>query len=140
MPLSLLNHSALALFAQRTRIPASARSIGFCVIWVCIRSSSSSPMHIPSTEFQEELGEWNPITRQQITDFLASKLCCYCILLPVVSLQEKPRLGSCKVQKSVHAQRFQEVCLKPCRLRWKTTRGRRSSPRAPAGPVESRCR
>jgi len=29
MPLSLLNHSALALFAQRTRIPTSARSIGF---------------------------------------------------------------------------------------------------------------
>jgi len=32
MPLSLLNHSALALFAQRTRIPTSARSIGFCAI------------------------------------------------------------------------------------------------------------
>ena len=29
MPLSLLNHSALALFVQRTRIPTSARSIGF---------------------------------------------------------------------------------------------------------------
>ena len=42
MPLSLLNHSALALFAQRTHIPASARSIGFCAIWVCISSSSSS--------------------------------------------------------------------------------------------------
>jgi len=42
MPLSLLNHSALALFAQRTRIPTSARSIGFCAIWVCISSSSSS--------------------------------------------------------------------------------------------------
>jgi hypothetical protein len=41
MPLSLLNHSALALFAQRTCIPTSAR-IGFCVIWVCISSSSSS--------------------------------------------------------------------------------------------------
>jgi hypothetical protein len=37
---SLLNHSALALFAQRTRIPTSARSIGFCVICVCISSSS----------------------------------------------------------------------------------------------------
>jgi len=37
-----LNHSALALFAQCTRIPTSARSIGFCVIWVCIRLSSSS--------------------------------------------------------------------------------------------------
>ena len=34
-------HPALALFAQRTRIPTSARSIGFCVIWVCISSSSS---------------------------------------------------------------------------------------------------
>ena len=42
MPLSLLNHSALALFAQCTRIPTSARSIGFCAIWVCISSSSSS--------------------------------------------------------------------------------------------------
>ena len=42
MPLPLLNHSALALFAQRTRIPTSARSIGFCVIWVCISSRSSS--------------------------------------------------------------------------------------------------
>jgi len=42
MPLSLLNHSALALFAQRTRIPTSARSIGFCAISVCISSSSSS--------------------------------------------------------------------------------------------------
>ena len=41
MPLSLLNHSALALFAQRTRIPTSSRSIGFCAIWVCISSSSS---------------------------------------------------------------------------------------------------
>ena len=40
MPLSLLNHSALALLAQRTRIPTSARSIVFCVIWVCISSSS----------------------------------------------------------------------------------------------------
>ena len=42
MPLSLLNHSALAFFAQRTRIPTSARSTGFCAIWVCISSSSSS--------------------------------------------------------------------------------------------------
>ena len=39
---SLLNHSALVLFAQSTRIPTSARSIGFCAIWVCISSSSSS--------------------------------------------------------------------------------------------------
>jgi len=36
MPLSLLNHPALALFAQRTRIPTSARSIGFCAIWVVL--------------------------------------------------------------------------------------------------------
>ena len=40
-PLSLLNHSAFALFAQRTRIPTSARSIGFCAIWVCISSCFS---------------------------------------------------------------------------------------------------
>ena len=42
MPLSLVNHSALALFAQCTRVPTSAHSIGVCVIWVCISSSSSS--------------------------------------------------------------------------------------------------
>ena len=42
MPLPLMIHSALALFAHCTRIPTSARSIGFCVIWVCIRLSSSS--------------------------------------------------------------------------------------------------
>jgi len=53
MPLSLLNHSALALFAQRTRIPTSARSIGFCAIWVCISSSSSSG-YFPSDEVQDE--------------------------------------------------------------------------------------
>ena len=47
MPLSLLNHSELALFAQRTRIPTSARSIGFYVIWVCF-SSSSKPIYLPS--------------------------------------------------------------------------------------------
>jgi len=34
----LMKHSAFALFAQRTRY----RSIGFCVIWVCISSSPSS--------------------------------------------------------------------------------------------------
>jgi len=44
MTLPLMNHSALALFAQCTRIPTSARSIGFCVIWVCISSSSSSSL------------------------------------------------------------------------------------------------
>ena len=49
MPLSLLNHPALAFFAQRTRIPTSARSIGFCAIWFCISSSSSS-----------ELVQWGP--------------------------------------------------------------------------------
>ena len=43
----LMKHSALTLFAQRTRIPTSARSIGFCVIWVFISSSSSSNFHVP---------------------------------------------------------------------------------------------
>ena len=47
MLLSLLNHSALALFALHTRILTSARSIGFCAIWVCISSSSSCrPNHV----------------------------------------------------------------------------------------------
>jgi hypothetical protein len=40
MTLPSLSHHGLALFAQRTRIPTSARSIGLCVIWVCIKSSS----------------------------------------------------------------------------------------------------
>jgi len=52
MPLSLLNHSALALFAQRTRIPTSARSIGFCAIWVCISSSSSSSQTRTSMKYK----------------------------------------------------------------------------------------
>jgi glycerol uptake facilitator-like aquaporin len=35
MPLPLLNHFALVLFAQHTRISTnSARYIGFCIIWV----------------------------------------------------------------------------------------------------------
>ena len=34
MPLPLSSYSLLACFAQRTRIPTSSRSIGFCVIWV----------------------------------------------------------------------------------------------------------
>jgi len=50
MPLPLMIHSALALFAQRMRIPTSARSIGFCVIWVCISSSSSSLLKFPFPE------------------------------------------------------------------------------------------
>ena len=56
MPLSLLNHSALALFAQRTRIPTSARSIGFCAIWVCISSSSSSTF-CPLQDEEYEAGD-----------------------------------------------------------------------------------
>ena len=64
MPLSLLNHSALALFAQRTRIPTSARSIGFCAIWVCISSSSNqgpgpSKEQGPSLlDYRDEPGAW----------------------------------------------------------------------------------
>ena len=46
MPFSLLNHSALVLFAQRARIPTSARSTGFCVTWVCITSSSCCTLRI----------------------------------------------------------------------------------------------
>ena len=46
MPLPLMNDSALVLFAQRTRIPTSARSIGFCVIWVFSISASSSSAHL----------------------------------------------------------------------------------------------
>jgi hypothetical protein len=29
-------HLALSFFAQDTRMAVSARSIGFCIIWVCI--------------------------------------------------------------------------------------------------------
>ena len=39
-----VNHPALALFAQRTRIPTSARSIGSSGIWDCLSSSTSSYM------------------------------------------------------------------------------------------------
>jgi len=53
MPLPLLIHPALALFAQRTRIPTSARSIGFCVIWVCISSSSSSGTEARDVRFKQ---------------------------------------------------------------------------------------
>jgi hypothetical protein len=58
MPLSLLNHSALALFAQRTRIPTSARSLasvpfGFVLVRVRVRRShkiemASSPINLIS--------------------------------------------------------------------------------------------
>jgi len=54
MPLPLMIHSALALFAQRTRIPTSARSTGFCVIWVCISSSSSSTTKRGEKDEKEE--------------------------------------------------------------------------------------
>jgi hypothetical protein len=47
-----LNHSALALFAQRTRIPTSVRSIGFCVIWVYISSSSSCAQMMHTCKFK----------------------------------------------------------------------------------------
>ena len=60
MSLSLLNHSALALFAQRTRIPTSARSIGFCAIWVFISSSSSSSL--ASGQALQGGGRFSPIT------------------------------------------------------------------------------
>jgi len=43
-------HSALTLFAHRTCISTSARSIGFCAIWVCISSSSSS--EVPTIHLQ----------------------------------------------------------------------------------------
>ena len=56
MPLSLLNHSALALFAQHTRIPTFARSIGFCAIWVCISSSSSGRCTCARVEEHAKLG------------------------------------------------------------------------------------
>jgi len=44
MPHFLVIHSALALFAQRTRIPTSACSVVFCAIWVSISSSWSIVM------------------------------------------------------------------------------------------------
>ena len=64
MLLPLLNHSALVLFAQRTRIPTSARSIGFCVIWVCVSSSSSSSS-IPQ-QVSGSSGSKRPQIRSQV--------------------------------------------------------------------------
>ena len=53
MPLSLLNHSAIALFVQRTRIPTSARSIGFCASvpfgFVLVRVRVLSEVFDPAT-------------------------------------------------------------------------------------------
>ena len=63
MPLPLLNHSARALFAQGTRIPPSARSIGFCVIWVC-NSSSSIPFQQKQT--QKHLGLVSELFHEQL--------------------------------------------------------------------------
>ena len=42
MPLPLMNHSALALFAQRTRIPTSARSIQHWLLCRLVHISPSS--------------------------------------------------------------------------------------------------
>jgi len=55
MHLSLLSHSALALFAQRTRIPTSAHSIGFCAIWVCISSNSTSSIYFIGLDYTPQL-------------------------------------------------------------------------------------
>jgi len=52
-----MNHSEFALFAQHTRIPTSPRIICFCVIWVCISSSSSSMFN--------NLGECSILTPQK---------------------------------------------------------------------------
>jgi len=54
-PGTLINHSALALFAQRTPIPSSSRSIGFCVIWVCISSTSSGLVGVLIPKYQKML-------------------------------------------------------------------------------------
>ena len=72
MPLPLMIHPTLALFAQRTRIPTSARSIGFCVIWVCISSSSSS---------EPELAFWGKFACVKAVHVLFWCLCDYCELV-----------------------------------------------------------
>ena len=78
-PLPLMIHSALALFAQRTRIPTSARSIGFCAIWVCISSSSSSK----SVRYCIS----NPVAR--FLELLLSLALSYVYIFPLVSLKYK---------------------------------------------------
>ena len=68
-PLSLLNHSALALFAQRTRIPTSTRGSGFCAtIWVCI----SSRIHPAPCSFGEDSPPWPSDRRVMVTRRVAS--------------------------------------------------------------------
>ena len=62
MPLPLSSYSILVCFAQRTRIPTSARSIGFCVIWVCISSSS-----IMTIELELEIRGSRNLGRKQKT-------------------------------------------------------------------------
>ena len=72
MPLSLLNHSALALFAQRTRIPTSARSTGFCAIWVCISSSSTGHLAQSDLHLAQLVGCWVIDTQQNNPKTLCS--------------------------------------------------------------------
>ena len=57
-PSLTIPHSAHALLAQRTRIPTSACSIGFCVFSVCINSSSSSSSSKGLKSFYEIAREW----------------------------------------------------------------------------------
>jgi len=60
------------LFAQRTRIPTSARSIGFCAIWVCISSSSkySDPNTCAPSSPRKLNWRWNRAAKkiQEIID------------------------------------------------------------------------
>jgi hypothetical protein len=80
MPLSLLNHSALSLFAQRTRIPTSARSIGFCAIWVCISSSSNEPSW--SGFFKNSRSHWSLFIAIQLRHQMNSQPCFHITYAP----------------------------------------------------------
>jgi len=52
------------LFAQRTRIPTSARSIGFCAIWVCISSSSKLVVFCELPRLATSIDPWNEETKK----------------------------------------------------------------------------
>ena len=93
-----MKHSALALFAQRTRIPTSARSIGFCVIWVFISSSSSSNFHVPpegGIGISDDHTGKGAIIRGRFVEFAGSVLAARVVVQSLQGLTGSRARGSC---------------------------------------------
>jgi len=83
MPLPLMNHSALALFAQRTRILTSVRSIGFCVsfgfLLVRVRVPSSRWELLFSARFSGRVEAWTSGLLRAVTTTIMATLACVCL-------------------------------------------------------------